>query len=426
MAAAARHQINPPGTSPTAQAVPTATGTTAAGSVLGRAPATQMFIVGVWQAGTVRRLVALDLPGGEAFVTELQRSWDAGDAVLVVDRHLPPSARADLFAVARPHLLATGDGERTVLDPAAPEVADGDALVVTTSGSTGEAKVLVHTHRSLEAHARAVHHRLEVDPATDRWLACLPLNHLGGFGVVARSLITGTPVDVIAGFDAATVAAAPAARGTTLVSLVVTALDRIDPTPFRWVVLGGSADPGTRPANVVRTYGLTETGGGVVYDGRPLPGVEVRVDDDGQIAIRGRCVARGRRQADGAIAPIVDDDGWLPTGDLGRWDDEGRLTVEGRADHLIITGGENVWPEPVEAALRTHPAVADALVIGEADATWGQRVVAVVVPSDRSNPPALADLRAHVKEHLPAPAAPREVRFADALARTSLGKLRRP
>jgi O-succinylbenzoic acid--CoA ligase len=376
-----------------------------------------------WQAGAVTRLIALDLPGGPAFVLALQRCWDRGDAVLVLDPRLPALARTQLIAAARPHAAITVDDPEPVpLEPGAPLLDEGDALVVATSGSTGDPKVLVHTRAGLVAHATAVHGHLGVDPAHDRWLACLPLNHLGGFGVVARSVLTGTRVEVTDGFDAQTVAAAPARSGTTLVSLVATALDRIEPAAFRWVVLGGSADPVVRPPNVVRTYGLTETGGGVVYEGTPLPGTEVRVGDDGAIAIRSATTARGRRAPDGTVTPIVGADGWLATGDLGRWASDGRLQVDGRADDLIITGGENVWPGPVEDVLRTFPKVADALVIGEPDREWGEQVVAVVVPTDPASPPTLEQLRDHVKAHLPAAAAPRRLRLAPSIPRTSLGK----
>lgn len=378
----------------------------------------------VCQAGRVRRLIALDLPGGADFVLALRRCWAEGDAVLVLDPRLPALARTALIGAARPHHAITALGADPVpLDPAAPPVEDGDALVVTTSGSTGEPKVLVHTHDSLSAHAVAVHERLAVDPARDRWLATLPLNHLGGFGVVARSVITGTPVDVEPAFDASVVAASPDRYGTTLVSLVATALDRIDPSPFRWVVLGGSADPVRRPPNVVRTYGLTETGGGIVYEGTPLPGVEVRIEDDHEILLRSATLARGRRARDGHVVGLVDDQGWLHTGDLGSWADDGRLVVEGRADDLIVTGGENVWPGPVEDVLRTHPLVADVMVVGELDPEWGKRVVAIVVPLAAGTPPSLASLREHVKERLPAYAAPRDLRLVTEIPRTSLGKV---
>ncbi len=389
----------------------------------------------------MRALVAIDLPGGAVFVDALRRAWDDGDAILPVDQRLPGPARAALLAAARPHTVVTSattkarrntgetradQVERTVLDADAPPVADGDAVVVASSGTTGSPKLLVHTHGSIAAHAAAVHAHLGVDPSRDRWLACLPPAHLGGLGVVLRAVVTGTPLDVWPAFDADRVARAPADLGTTLTSLVPTALDRTDTSAYRWVVLGGAADPHDRAANVVRTYGLTETGGGVVYDGRPLPGIELRVGADGQIAVRGPMLARGRRSTDGDVRPITDADGWFATGDLGDHEPDGRLVVHGRADDLIVTGGENVWPAPVEAALSTHPAVAQVVVIGRPDPEWGQGVIAVVVPADPQEPPTLDDLRAHVRTTLPAHAAPTLLELVDRLPRTVLGKVRRP
>lgn len=377
----------------------------------------------VREAAPVARLVALDLPGGPAFVQALEEVWGHGDAAFVVDRRLDRRAGRELLALVRPHRVI-GEATRSDRPDPLPPLADGDALVVATSGSTGTPKLVVHTHAGLLAHAEAVHRRLAVDPHRDRWLACLPLAHLGGLGVVVRSLLTGTPVDVLARFDAMTVASAPHDLGSTLVSVVPTALDRLDPAVFRWVVLGGAADPARRPANVVRTYGLTETGGGVVYDGTPLAGTEVAVDADGSIRLRGPSLARGLRSPDGTVTPVTDHDGWLATGDRGHWD-EGRLVVDGRADELIVTGGENVWPGPVEAVLAGHPAVAEVAVVGRPDPTWGQRVVAVVVPADPTHPPTLDDLRNHAGDRLPRWAAPRELVLVDALARTAIGKVRR-
>ena len=166
---------------------------------------------------------------------------------------------------------------------------------------------------------------------------------------------------------------------------------------------------------------MTETGSGVVYDGRPLDGVDVRIDDGGQVHLRGPMLLRAYR--DGADA--LDADGWLATGDIGRWLDDGRLHVAGRAGDLIITGGENVWPEPVEAALRDRPGVLDVAVTGTPDDEWGHVVTAVVVPT-ADGPPALDALRAAVKEGLPAFCAPRRLVVVDAIPRTALGKVRRP
>ena len=133
-------------------------------------------------------------------------------------------------------------------------------------------------------------------------------------------------------------------------SLVPTALRRIDPSLFRVIVLGGAAPPEALPPNVVTTYGMTETGSGVVYDGVPLDGVEVAVDeDDGSIMLRGPMLLRCYRDG----TDPKHSGGWLTTGDIGELDADGRLVVHGRRGDLIITGGENVWPDPVEQVLRT-------------------------------------------------------------------------
>jgi O-succinylbenzoic acid--CoA ligase len=212
-----------------------------------------------------------------------------------------------------------------------------------------------------------------------------------------------------------------ARAGATLVSLVPTALARIDASLFRLVVLGGAHAPEDRPPNTVTTYGMTETGSGVVYDGVPLDGVEVRVDDRGEIHLRGPTLLRCYRDGSHPLDP----EGWLATGDLGRWRPDGRLHVDGRQGDLIITGGENVWPEPVESVLRTHPAVADVAVAGRPDPEWGQCVTAVVVPADPGAPPTLDQLRDHAKEVLPAFCAPRAMVLVESLPRTALGKVRR-
>jgi O-succinylbenzoic acid--CoA ligase len=172
----------------------------------------------------------------------------------------------------------------------------------------------------------------------------------------------------------------------------------------------------------VVTYGLTQSCGGIVYDGTPLPGVSVRIGDGGEVQLGGPTLLRGYR--DGSAAGLTPD-GWLPTGDAGRVDGDGRLLVHGRLDDLIVTGGENVWPGDVEAALRSHPAVADCAVFGRPDPTWGQRVVAAVVARDRAVPPTLDALRDHVGARLGRHQAPRELLLVESVPRTALGKLRR-
>lgn len=344
------------------------------------------------------RLRAIDLPGGPDFVAELQRIWAAGDAAFVVDQRLPPPSKTTLIE-------QMGVGSR---------VEPGDALVVATSGSTGNPKGVVLTHDAIAASAEATSARLDVTH-DDHWLACLPLSHVGGLSVISRALHTGTALTVLAGFDANAVNSSDA----TLVSLVAATLPRIDTTRFRTIVLGGSRPPTDRPVNTVTTYGMTETGSGVVYDGVPIDGVGVRIDADRQIWLRGpmmlRCYRDGSDPKDRA--------GWLPTGDLGRWLDDGRLHVDGRQGDLIITGGENVWPEAVEAALADHPSILEVLVRGVDDAEWGQTVEAVIVA--KGTPPTLTSVRDHVKANHPAFMAPKRIEIVTALPRTAIGKLRR-
>ncbi len=366
----------------------------------------------------MNQLVALAMPGGPAFVDELRRAWDDGDAVLPVDLRLPESARRALLDELEPSVVVEGVGAGERHRRRGRPVEPGDALVVATSGTTGEPKGVVLTHRAVEVSARATSAALSVDPDRDRWLACLPLSHVGGLSVVTRALALGVPLEVHDGFDAARVSEA-AGRGATLVSLVPTALQRIDPVGFRIVLLGGSAPPAERPANVIATYGLTETGSGIVYDGRPLDGIELRIVD-GEIHARGPMLLRAYRDGDDPKDP----EGWLATGDAGEIED-GRLRVHGRCGDLIITGGENVWPEPIEASLRELPGVADVAVVGRPDAEWGQIVTAVVVPEDPSDPPTLARLREHVGARLPRYCAPRSLELVERLPRARLGKLRR-
>ena len=359
------------------------------------------------------------MPGGPAFVDALRRAWDDGDAVLVLDQRWPAPTLDRVLRALAPACVVDEHGE-VHLRPGARPVEVGDALVVATSGTTGDPKGVVLTHDAVEASARATSARLAIDPMCDRWLACLPLAHVGGLSVVTRALVTGTALTVLPSFDPDGVRAA-ALAGCTVTSLVTTALGRIDPALFRMIVLGGARPPVERPANTVTTYGMTETGSGIVYDGEPLEGVEVDIDTEGEISVRGPMLLRAYRDGSDPTSK----DGWLRTGDLGELDADGRLVVHGRRGDLIITGGENVWPDPVEAVLRGVPGIADIAIVGRPDPEWGSQVVAFVVASSATVPPSLELLRDAVKRVLPAYCAPRSMQLVEAIPRTSLGKPRR-
>lgn len=364
------------------------------------------------------RLVALALPGGPAYVDAIRRVWDAGDAIAPIDLRLPPPERQLIIDELAPGAIIESDGEIRSLAGGL-GVEDGDAAVVTTSGTTGHPKGVIHTHTSIAAGARATSAALAVDPSTDRWLACLPLAHIGGLAVVLRSLVTDTPVEVHDTFDPAAVVDA-ASRGATLVSLVTRALRQITAERFRAILLGGAAPPPDRPSNAIATYGMTETGSGVVYDRIPLDGLEIDIAADGEILLRGPMLFRAYRHDPD---PLVD--GWFPTGDLGRWGDDGLIVVDGRRGDVIVTGGEKVWPARVEAHLATVDGVAEVAVVGRPDPDWGERVVAVVAPADGGAGPTLDALRAAVTSRFPSWWAPRELVLTDRLPRTSLGKVRR-
>lgn len=345
-------------------------------------------------------------------VDRIRRAWDEGDAIFPLDQRLPAPARAMVMDAVKPTKVATVNDETNI---SGTFVETGDAVVVATSGTTGRPKAVVLTLDAVVASAQATSQRLGVT-SSDKWLACLPPSHVGGLSVILRSIVTNTPLIAVPSFSAEAYDAA-AREGATLVSLVSTALQRVDNTKFRTIVLGGARPPKDRPANTVTTYGMTETGSGVVYDGVPLENVDIEIRES-IIYLKAPMLMRVYRDG---VSPLTHD-GWLRTGDIGAFEN-GRLTVEGREGDLIITGGENVWPEDVEAAIRTSPMVTDVCVAGVPDDEWGQLVTAWIVANEQT--PSLEDIRSHVKETLPAHCAPRHIEIVSEIPRTSLGKPKR-
>ncbi len=365
-------------------------------------------------------LVALALEGGPNFVRALRLVWEQGDAAFPLDLRLPHAEATRVMSIMAPGAVIESDGSRRSLEGGRP-IAPGDALVIATSGTMGQPKGVVHTHEAIAASAAATSKALGVDPSQDRWLACLPLSHVGGLSVVTRALLTETPLDVHPRFDpAATMAAA--AAGTTLVSLVTRALVQIDPGQFRKVILGGAAPPSDRPTNAIATYGMTETGSGVVYDGWPLDGVDVRADASGEIQLR--CPMLLRCYRDGTNPTTVD--GWFRTGDLGLVRESGQIEIFGRQDEVIKTGGEMVWPARIEPLLRQLPGIEDAAVVGLPHNEWGHELAALLVQEDPSSTkPRLKEIQETVRAELPVWYVPRLIQFVPQLPKTSLGKVRR-
>ncbi|MCU1595774.1 MAG: AMP-dependent synthetase [Frankiales bacterium] len=335
----------------------------------------------------VRPLVAVEAVPGPALSHALRAALDgSGPAVLPVPSD--PVLRERVLAAVRPQ------------EPVEDEV----CLVVPTSGSTGSPKGVLLTAACLRASADAALERLG---GPGRWWLTLPVTHIGGLQVVLRS-----------GFEPSLDPA-----GCRYCSLVPTQLQRMMDDPrlrsFEAILLGGAAAPPSlldaaraRGLRVVTTYGMSETSGGCVYDGVPLAGVSLSVTD--RIVLSGPVVALGYRFGSRF-------DGTFVTSDVGALVD-GRLEVLGRADDMVITGGEKVAPLAVEAALLEHPSVVEAAVLGVPDAEWGSAVVACVVTRA---PLGLDEAREWVADRVSRVAAPRRLVVLAALPILPGGKVDR-
>jgi o-succinylbenzoate---CoA ligase len=345
-----------------------------------------------------------------------------GPAILPLDPDLPAPALARILRTFTPAALDTMMGTRSLnfaaaRGAAAVAVRPDTAVVIATSGSTGEPKAVELSAAALTASAAASLRRIGAAPG-ERWLCCLPTFHIAGIGVLVRSLIAGLEPIVVPALSPEILARSSCAH----VSLVPTQLRRLlaagaSPGSVRTVLLGGAAsrepllaDARKAGWRVVTTYGMSETCGGCVYDGIPLDDVHIRLGASSGQDAAGRIQIRGPVLFSGYLGqPDQRHDGWFQTADLGWWRGDGTLGVRGRADDVINTGGEKVVPGEVEAVLGTCDGVADVVVIGVPDAEWGEAVTAFVVTADRADPPALADMRRRVREAISAHAAPKRV-----------------
>lgn len=401
-----------------------------------RSQARRLVSGGARRGGTV----ALTMSPGIGKVILIHALMKAG-AIL-----MPMSDR--LTAAERSAALEAGGVDLDLGTPAGPGGTEADMPLlgehdmdevhskILTSGSTGTPSTVALTYGNHLFSAMGSAFNIGVEP-TDRWLCALPMSHISGLSISMRSVIYGTGMVLQDRFDPGEVAKSLEEDGVTVISLVATMLRRlldegVDLSGTRAVLVGGGPVPAdvleealAGGAPVVQTYGMTETCSQVttltVEDaprkvgsaGRPLLTSHLRIEE-GEILVQGPTVS----------PTALDADGWLRTGDLGRIDDEGFLFVEGRADSKIITGGENVSPEEVEAVLRAHPSVVDAAVVGVPDPEWQQSVIALVVPLEGRSVDVEEVLR-HCSEGLASYKVPKRLEVVQELPRTPSGKLRR-
>ncbi|MEW6477174.1 MAG: AMP-binding protein [Actinomycetota bacterium] len=356
-------------------------------------------------------------------------------------------ASPDTIVVGPDVDLPAGPGRAPALDTAGP---DDPAIIGYTSGTTGTPKGAVLSHRNLLASSESV--RLAWRwTADDRLVLALPLFHIHGLGVgLHGTLLAGASAVLLPRFDPDAVLDAAAAHDATLFFGVPTMYARLAGSPrlgelarLRLCVSGSAPLP---PAvferladgsgqRVLERYGMTETGMNVSnpYDGErrpgtvgfPLPGVELRLAQKGEILLRGPNVFGGYWRQPEATAAAFTADGWFRTGDVGEHDADGYLRLVGRARELIITGGLNVYPREVEDVLLEHPGVAEVAVAGVPDAEWGEVVAAWVVPARGADRPEADEVTGFAAERLARFKCPRRVHFVDALPRNALGKLLR-
>lgn len=380
---------------------------------------------------------------------ELQRLIDATDTSMIVcDRDHTEATRA--VAPDR-RVLPWDELSETVARPVAATGIDlsSEAVVIFSSGTGGRSRPIPLTAGNFLWSALSGAARIGSHPE-DRWLACLPMSHVGGLSILLRSVLLGTTMLVHERFEMRAVLRALAEDGASLVSLVPTTLARlleggapITAPRLRCALIGGAGAPveslqdaRAQGLEVCPTYGATEAcsqiatlapGGEFVetgFVGAPLLHTHVRV-----VGPRGEALAHGEEGALEILGPTVSpsaggETGWFRSGDIGRLDEAGRLTVLGRRDDVIVTGGENVSPSEVEAVLLGIDSIAEVAVGPVADPRWGQAVAAWVVPA-AGCAVEIEALRERCAPLLAPHKRPRKLTVMDSLPRTSLGKLRR-
>lgn len=368
-----------------------------------------------------------------------RRSVVASSDVSTIARVLGLLAREEPLVLLHPRLSAHEHAE-LLASIADDELPAGCLAVLFTSGTRGRPKGVQLSRRAFLASARASRACLGWAP-TDRWLLSLPLGHVGGLSVLTRCLLAQKPVvlpEPGSGLDVARLTRAVDTQRVTLLSVVPTQLERLlraawtPPPHLRAVLLGGAAAPAPLVAQaraagwpLLLTYGLTEAcsqvatqrPGETASGAPPLPGVELRISQ-GRIEIRGDMLLDRYLPSRLHQTPLSAD-GWFRTSDIGELTAEGRLLVHGRADDVLITGGENVHPGEIEPVLEALPGVQEAIVFGVPDAQWGQLIAAALLGSRELN---LEELRPLLHARLAPHRRPRQLAVLDRFAETPGGK----
>lgn len=411
-----------------------------------------------WQLGDVKAELLVSTADLAERAGDIARTLPAlPHAILRTLSPAPDRSEVTLFTPeARPYPA----GERTMhalID------LDATQVIMYTSGTTGHPKGVLITYgmqwwNAVGSALNLGHH------ADDRWLACLPLFHIGGLSILLRSVIYGISVILLEKFDEQTVNQAIQQDGVTIISVVAIMLQRMlaalaengaeerYPSALRCVLLGGG--PAPRPLleqcavlniPVAQTYGLTESCSQAVTlapadalrklgsAGRPLLPVQLQIRQEnrpaaageaGVIYLKGPTITSGYADRPQITAEAFQD-GWFCTGDLGYLDADGYLYVLDRRSDLIVSGGENVYPAEIESVLLAHPAVAEAGVCGQADPQWGQVPIAFIKKAQSGQSVSVETILEHARQRLARYKVPRAIYFVEELPRNSSGKLLR-
>ena len=403
--------------------------------------------------------VAVLLPNGWRFAVALLGGLMAGATVSPLNPKLAAAESARILADLRPRIVLDAIGEETadwsrLLEPRPP------ALILYTSGSTGRPKGAVLSHAALDAALVSWAGPVMGLTGTDCVLATLPLSHSFGInGALLAPILAGARVAIVESFTPPAALAAIAQHGVTVFPGVATmfrrlldtpALDRSELTTLRIAVSGAAPCPwdlaqewrARTGVRILRGYGMTELFRPISYRaddardlpesiGRPVPGVELRIVNDagrpqpagetGELWIRSPAVMEGYLEAQEETRAVLAD-GWFRTGDLATISSDGFVAIAGRKKELILRGGYSVVPAEVEAVLLTHPAVAEAAVVGEPHPDLGEEVVAFVTLR-AGTPVDPAALIAHCRERLAGYKYPRRVTVLDALPKSATGKV---